>query len=557
MTINIVPKTLATGTNNSNKQISKNAWNAGHKMTGGAYKAPVFDANGVLVERDAVLTPFDFGAVGDNATDDSAALQALFDYVSANPVKNIDLTGTFAVASPVDFGPESGTSPSLHFSGRCSITATAEMLYVIKLRNLGAATWRGALNARGTGSASFASRTCGVGVWIEDCARMRFTGGVSGRNCWFAGVYIPDGSSLIDIGVSKAFDCGSGHKAGATNYGLTGTWSNPVNNGSASSTAQSTTISVDTMFPADLETIIANLTPGGYPIQIRIGGYLYWVKAADRNAGTINIYPWLPSTATPSAYEWVFGAAVETWGNDTNVIKFDCIDAIRCGRAAQFSGLYGPQGKRILGQVCGTVLQFGLTPSSACLGAEIGGVYCETSEEHVCSLPRQGTNNYNRISSGYGIDLAKCFMLGAPRTANDSLSSPGLSNTTLPYNAGLLEYEKAPLTNAAASTYTLTIDRRAQYVCFPGKNSWTINIAELPADLNRLYGLTGARIRFIGTGEGGAPTGSFTFNPPSGGTVNGTTDAVFSSFTGPVEFDAECLDTTPGAQVWVVYKFGG
>jgi hypothetical protein len=91
MTISITPKTLATGSNNPNKQVSVNVWNAGHQLTGDANNLIGTDASGVatdmsVAEAKSLLayTKSDIGLSNvDNTSDTnkpvSTAQQAAFD----------------------------------------------------------------------------------------------------------------------------------------------------------------------------------------------------------------------------------------------------------------------------------------------------------------------------------------------------------------------------------------------------------------------------------------------------------------------------------------------
>jgi hypothetical protein len=126
-------------------------------------------------------------------------------------------------------------------------------------------------------------------------------------NFWFSGITYDSGanSNGAEIDIIKATNCGSGHNYSAAGNGLTGNWSAAVNTGSSGSAGQKTTITVDALPSADIETY---RPIGSQQLHVRINGYLYFVSALDRVANTITIFPWIdPAAGASGTFEWVFG----------------------------------------------------------------------------------------------------------------------------------------------------------------------------------------------------------------------------------------------------------
>lgn len=287
-----------------------------------------------------------------------------------------------------------------------------------------------------------------------------------------------------------------------------------------SATQRTTIAGVATFFPAWMEDYGA---VGAYPFQVRIGGTLYFVTDMDRGAGTLNVFPWVRNAGGDTEFEWVLGGGVYLAGGDGNVVTFDKIDATTCGRALAVASGGGPVGT-VSAQSCGTGVLIGRSPFTLGLGSGLS-VYMESNVEDVVVLCAQGNAGYNYITSELGLDLAKCWNASAPRSYGDSFHVPGFVRVPVVAGGRRHDYEKRGDNGmTAGSAIALIVDRR-DMVIREKKNGWTISLHAIDPNLNRLFGYSGATLIFHGTGTDGAPTGTFTFNAPAGGTVNGGASA--------------------------------
>lgn len=513
------------------------------------------------------VTPFHFGAVGDGATDDLAALQAFNDWFFAAARKEYaDWTGTFALAGSLHIGPAVKSANRWNVGGRPIFTMTAATFECIRLL-LSGQVFKGAIKVIGTGGVTYASRTCGVGFCLEDCDRLKIDG-LHAENFWFAGVtYLPSANSNgAEIGIIKATNCGSGHNYSGAGNGLTGNWSAAVNTGSSGSTGQKTTITVDALPSTDITTYQAI---GAQQLHVRIGGYLYYVSAIDRVANTIQIYPWIdPALGASGTFEWVFGGAHFPVGSNANVVRVGLLDAIRCGKGAAEAALYCSRyGSTILNQ-CGVHVMVGEDPASSSIGLSIDALYIEggTAGEHIVVAHRFGNaNNSHYIGSSYQLDLSKCWAIGDARITAGNISGgemgsfANLTGFTVGHKGILRSYHKANVTNVAGSSSALYGQGKPPLPYIIRKDTFTFNLQVLGAgEYNRLFGYSGGIVGVLGTGANGQPTGTITFTPPAGGTINGGAVDATVAFTGLTEPAVFLYEHTDAAQLtWLVRPISG
>lgn len=514
-------------------------------------------------------TPFDspYNAVGDGTTNDLTALQAFATAAFASTGNDYwDFTGNFAISGTLTLGPTSAstaTSRKVNVGGELRVTQLAATFETVIINNMRFYNWTGRIMAIGIGSSIWSSRTCAVGILLRNSMRLKIDG-LTADNFWLGGIVTDPGVSSngsgAELGVVVATDCGSGIPGTSS---LEATWSGVVNSGSASSTAQRTTINV-TAFPPT--TITTYQAIGTQQLHVRIGTRMHYVYSIDRTAGTATIFPWIDSSiGTTGTLQWVMGGGLYTQGDDNNAIGVDMMIASNCGKGIADSALYGMRIKGALLQFNGTDIMIGANPTASHIGTCIEGYYGEGSTEQIICASSISSTRYSYVNSGYAIDLSKCWQIGDPVNGSNlvdggELASPSaLGGVAIVTQGRRLNGHKANIPNGLNSTITPRLQTKAPIPQIEQRNSHTINLTvEGSGEYNRLFGFSGGIIGYVGTGTNGAPTGSFTFTPPAGGTINGgavDATAVFSGFDGPVLF--ECDHTDTAQLTWIVRPICG
>lgn len=527
------------------------------------------------------VTPYDFGAVGDGVTDDTAALVAFntWFFGDGSVIQNAraDFSGNFAVSGTINLGP---TSPPATNAKRWNmggdfrlIQLTDNTTVTCAFRNLDSGVWQGRVTLQGRGSSTFASRTCAIGGTFTQCPLLRFTAGLRAFNFWYRGFWFPSTGSSNDemhLGTVRVYDCGSG--VNATGYSETSNWSAPLNSGTSASTAQRTQLTLDVLPSSVIDTY---QTIGSTPLFVNIAGYPYFVYGIDRVANTISIYPWLDNTSVAAGsgtLRWIFGGALGFAGSDSNIINIDHLQAINCGIGYEGGALYGQRISSTNFNSCGIAAVIGSAPINAEIGTSGDNLYFESNNDiNLVLLATPGTNCQNYITSTSGsMNFAKCFSVSGPRVTagnlvNDAFGSGQGSgdvrtNGLLIAEGGYLHtFHKRSLTNPLTNAMTFREHSRPPRILEQNVNTQTVTLTvQGSGEWNRLFGYNGGNLLYTGSGVNGAPTGSFPFAPPSGGTVNGgATNATvtFSGFDGPALFRVYHTDT---AQLtWVVKPVTG
>jgi hypothetical protein len=488
----------------------------------GVYVAPAADSTGASGAwvRDLsgkALTPYHFGAV-DGTSNSATALQAFGDFIAANAIDDVDVSGDFTINSGLIWGTATlgemaGKTPLVH--GDLKLKAGAAIGEMLRLRNWNDMTWDGSLSLTGIGGLTYSSRTCRVGLALAGCRAMKLTGRIDADNFSFAGVALIDflreedgdilgtyNNNYMHLGMISCSSCGSGQVANS----LQSTFGTFTDSGSAGSTAQRTQISNVATLPSN--TILnAYGQIGDAPIQVRIDGTLYWVEQIS--GSTITVYPWVRNPGGDTSLDWVFGGGLYLIGADGNVLGFDILEATNCGRGLTAASLYGPIGT-VSAQFCGTGVLLGREPTSAGLGSKLS-VYMEGNNEDIVTLAPQGLSGYNYLTSEYALNLGKCFNTSAARASDDSMIDSGFARMPIVSVGRRYDYEKRARNGMQAfSALTLVVDRR-DLVCREKRNSWNVTLEAIDLNLNRLFGYDGATLIFHGTGSNGAPTGAFVF----------------------------------------------
>ena len=501
------------------------------------------------------VSVWDFGVVGDGVADDTTALQAFFDYIAANDVGTAYCSGSFRVSSGIAFG--SGSALTKHVVGDLKITATTAIDTVFTINGFTHGVWDGEIDIVGTGSVSHSSRTCRRGLYITTSGRAKFN---KLRLRAFAqyGVMASSNNaggntSLVDLGSVAAADCGTGYPGGSN---FTASWSNPIQSGSAGSTAQRVVIDVTAVPPA------ADIGSGTLEsMAVLINGEAYYIYSVDSVNNKLTLYPWIDNTLTSGTLTYLYGAGVICQGNDAGIINIDQVDAVRCSIGLWSTSLYGPITKRVVAQSCLTALAVGADPNAAAVTLQVSGLYCENNTCDLLRITRADVSGF--IPAEYAFNFDKILYTGGARAANNirNRAFDNLRSFQLNRYGISREYRRDSNNSPeASSSINIFIGANSSAQSWADKTlvykrntSWTLNIQTPNAGIHNAFGDTATTIAIIGTGNNGAPTGTFTFNPPGGYTVNGGASAAFAGFTGPAlfcvywsvataDFDVRCLN---------------
>lgn len=549
----------------------------------GMYIAPSFDttgASGAWVRKTIVVTPFMFGAIGDAVTNDKVPIDAMntWFFNSVRTRYYADFTGNFGYGGTCVVGPTVNTDTNnerYNCGGNFRIVQLTNGTFeTIKPTNLGTTTWNGSMTAQGIGGTTFASRTCAIGINFVNCSLLTINGELKAMSFWYIGVGYQSQPISPNIGsndsgsfgIVRSYYCGSG--LSIAGFSLTANWSAPTNNGTTNSTVQTTSITVDTLPDAAIETYRA---VGNQPIGVVIAGQYYYVQSWNRTTKVINIYPWLDNTsfATGSGtLRWVFGAGLALWGSDSGIVSFDHVMSLDCGIGLDESALYGSRVKSANLTSNGIGLSIGAQTAGAHIGTCIDAMYTEANDFDIIVIAARGGNFRNYITSSYALDFSKVFAL-SPRLTDGTMVTgamgSGQSGGDNPFggmpmaaNGYYYWFHKRPI-GGEAGNITFREHSRPPRILTQHLDSCTITLAVVGAgEYNRLFGYDGATLRYVGSGNNGAPTGTMTFTPPAGGTINGgsvNASVTFTGFYGPVDFEVYHKDT---AQLnWVVRAVAG
>ena len=477
----------------------------------------------------------DFGAIGDGVADDTAAVQAFFDYIAANNVGTAYCNGKFLISSGVYYGDGVTSVATVRIEGYANFIAANAIDTLVDFRSSAGLIWDGAVTATGIGGLSYASRTCRVGIRVggssltASSARAKF-GTLIANAFYDTGLSVETFTTLTDFGNVRAGRCGSGK----TGLSLTSNWSNPVNSGSSNSIIQRTVIDVTTLPPESIET----------PIIVNISGQPYYVYSVDRVNSKLTVFPWVDLTLASGSLIYMFGGGVHVKGSDAGICGFNQIDSINCGFGLWTTALYGVIVNRIVSQNCGAGFAYGREPTASNVGFTLNGYYAENNDFDLLKVTLSFEGGGNNIHGGviitdYENNYAKWASCAAPRDSGNELSEPGLSsNQVIVISAGMSHEFLTSGNNQqeTSSTYSLFSTTTPTHKIFR-RDSWTINVQTPDDNLNRLFGYGFDTLTIISAvNTNGNPTGTFTFNAPAGYTVNGGASVAFSGFTGPAVF---------------------
>ncbi|MES0217179.1 hypothetical protein NKL07_17540 [Mesorhizobium sp. C280B] len=460
-----------------------------------------------------------FGAV-ENSEDAHEHIQGFLNYTSLVNCGKAKLFGNFLISK----GLHLDASKTANYEFSVNLRASAPIDIMFKISNGIRMRFDGRLAVYGEPFTRYQDRTCRIGLYIFNCGRAHF-GDLYARYFTQWGVFqfgqTKSGSnnSLARFESVSCINCGSFKR-----FPLSGRFRNANNQGKPGSSAQTTTLTVDTMPPLDFE--VRQLC------CLVIDNRLYHIASTDfsDSDSRISVFPWIDSSdGTSGDFFYVFGGALATVGNDNNVIDIGQLDAYGCAVGLWDAGLYGVIARGVVTQSCGIGLVIGRTRTGSHKSSSVDGFYCEGNTLDIVQLTNSDVNT--TINCTYETDLRKCINMSSPRLKNNFLKEGGFASLGV-LNGKHYFGDKAG-GNAADNYKLLNIGPDISNIYL--RDGWTIYLS-VNLDVSRLFGHDAFPIFFIGSGANQRPTGTFVFKPPLGWTVNGDKAVAFSGFSGPVTF---------------------
>lgn len=532
------------------------------------------NGRGFKLSTDQAITPAMFGAISWNppqggvwsfeaartqiaygCPDSTDALNAFWKtLVENNGYRRADVSGYFGASSTVYIGiPDAlGTTnynrEGASIRGVHTLLALAGMEKLCVVRNMILHDWSsGGLWGCGLGTNVWSTRSVAYGLVFED-ENSYLTVGIK-RAAGFAanGIVLNggtgNGAKFLNMGIVRAYACGSGPVAGDSTYAQTATWSAPVNSGSANSTSQRTQLNVTADIPTYLDQYFEPSNPQAY---CRINDRLYQIRNYDRVAHTISIYPWLENamvTAATGTLEYIFGGGFMECGGDAGRFRIGVLSATVCSAGYNTHALYPATIDCLTTQHCTIgVLYRGMG------GSQLGGVitdgYFETNHYDIVAFNAAGFNNSCTIVSANPVTLSKILTPG--RWSGDpAVDSAGLHLGSLRIlNANNMRLLNSGTTNNGAQVDAG--DRMLSPFLYHG-NTLTVSLIAFDLDRWRLTRNNRVEAIITGTGAGNAPTGTITFTPPAGKTINGGAagaSATYSALTASLKVIVEADPVT-------------
>lgn len=482
-----------------------------------------------LYIADDMITPYHFGAIGDDATDDGPAINAFFAKLGGSRHLG-KIVGSFKSAEPILISA-SDLSEAVSKTIICDAVITSDYTDIngtlVTIENWRHASFLGRLWAV-CGEIDLGTRRQRHGISVRGNFRTHFE--------YLRGMYsiregiITRGASADSInnnvtshGLIGAFGCG---------YIEAATVSSFSNTGSADSAVQRTVIT-----PSAIPTHLTTTD------LISHDGKDYQVMAIDTGAGTVTVYPWVVGLSNSDPIDFKVGGGVHMTGNDNNIGTIGRVDVSACPWGLKLSMLFGPVIQSVHynsngahGGNNGSALAYPLfsNPASQMRGGSIGSLYVETTfpdAQIVCTSIAQ-TNFAISVMDGEAAGLGKVRQL-VPAGGSSGSPAEGHSQQykgTINYNGVRYGPSGSMPRNYSASSQTIS-NRKERW--HRHRNA-QVFVLEWDDAANRLFGNDSMLVSVTGTGSGGAPSGTISFSASGGATVNGSGSPVdFTTLTKP------------------------
>lgn len=526
----IVKSTIPNNTNDPN--VNMTGWVSENSAEFTKFGI-VNNTNDNLLNRVKIITPYVFGAKGDRVTDDTAAIQAFFNFCAANLVVTADWTGDFLIKA--DIFADTGSIANWkdkpvycqNFTGHLTLRSDyASDGVMIELRNFSDTNWNGKLTVIGKGISSYVTRTNGHGVALHNCKKLKF----DQIETWYfkgRGLIVSGASTEGTIIVLDQWYCGASAGAASANN-LTLTTPTYENIGTSGVNTQRCKVTVGA---------------GTIPSAMQINDYILFfnsaaqyseakrVTAIDRATNSFEVYPWVLDSDRAYTPFYVVGGGYYAEGGDTSALTIVKHSTLTCGVGNNSQSLYPIKVLNHISQFNGIASVIGASGSEG--GCILSSYYEANGMNDLEAYPSSGVylgavapeaEPWKRSHLQAGILSGANYIRG-----NATSSRVVQKSGRLPIAAG------NQLANAAAQFRPVISTNRPTVVNFTAiqTNGGAANsgIIKLSYDqiMNREYGLDTIELLLHGTGTGGGTTNPVTIQAnEAGNTVNGLSEIVLT-----------------------------
>lgn len=513
-----------------------------------------WDADGIewfITINDGVYRPTEFGAKGDAVTDDATAIQdcitrALADKAAASFKLNIviDFGGLrYAVGAPIDVV----SGAYVEFRGSFRFISLHSDEYILKLDNCGYFRLTGHMFLEGNGGATFTNRNNMYGLLINDTARSKLDNIVVQYTIG-DGIRVTGSSTLTDFGSLGTLQCGSTGTGSAGAPTSTITAENQT--GSVNSAGQRHELTMASV-PQQLKDYLDDTVADSSSVKaayISIEGSCHFVFSYSGD--TLTVWPWYDAaTAVGRTVNFIFGAGLFATGGDVSVLNIGSHDQKLCGVGYAGYSLYPAVFRSAVSQSCGIALMLGFSTSSSANNFSAQYYYFESNLFDI--VQGSQADCPTQIEQTTALNLSKCQRLWSANASGTRVNS-FLGSTGITGFEGK-KYRDVLRLQATSSAFTMDFFQPDPVHIIA--NTSTVTIAD-NQDYYDLFGRRANKVYWSTYANGMAPTGSMTFTPPSGGSINGkAADAtqVFNAATGPAEF----LIIRQNATTWFIEDLTG